>query len=173
MGTNHDDVITPVTTAAALAAFVDVLLPGDDVFPPASAVGAQVLLAERIRQRYGGEAVTEVVAQLASGEGVAEAVTRLERDEPELFAYLYAATCFAYYQSPAAIAAIRSLGHDYNDAPQPDGYAMPRFDFTPGVNVPMNPVGSYKWTAWLEPVDISGLAHLNLPVKEAANAGKR
>ena len=62
-------------------------------------------------------------------------------------------------------AAIRALGHDYNDAPQPNGYVLPLFDFTPGVNVPMNPKGTFKWTDWIEPVDISSLADLNLPVK--------
>jgi hypothetical protein len=157
--------VTPATQAATLAAFVDALLPGDGLFPAASAVGAQAMLAERIRQRFGG--VAEVVTRL-TGEGeMAEAIVRLERDDPELIAFLYAATCFAYYQSPAVIAAIRALGHDYKDAPQPEGYEMPRFDFTPGINVPMNPRGTYTWTDWLEPVDISGLAHLNLPVKES------
>jgi hypothetical protein len=158
--------LTAGTTATTLAAFVDVLLPGDELFPPASAVGAHGLLAERIRQRLGANGVAEVAARLTTGEELPNAIARLERDDPTLFAFLYAATCFAYYQSPAVIAAIRALGHDYNDAPQPNGYEMPRFDFTPGVNVPMNPRGTFKWTDWLEPVDISGLAHLDLPVKE-------
>jgi hypothetical protein len=158
--------MTPTATATALAALVDLLLPGDDLFPPASAVGAQALLAERIRQRFGPTGVADVVARLTADGELADAVVRLEIDDPVLFAFLYSATCFAYYQSPAVIAAIRALGHDYNDSPQPDGYEMPRFDFTPGVNVPMNPRGTFKWTDWLEPVDLSGLAHLNLPVKE-------
>jgi hypothetical protein len=158
-------IVTPATLAETLAAFVDTLLPGDDLFPPASAVGAQALLAERIRQRFGGSGVADVVSRLTSGGEMNEVIVRLEREETALFAFLYAATCFAYYQSPAVIEAIRTLGHDYKDAPQPEGYEMPKFDFTPGVNVPMNPRGTHKWTDWLEPVDISGLAHLNLPVK--------
>ncbi|HEY7030414.1 MAG TPA: hypothetical protein VH482_03755 [Thermomicrobiales bacterium] len=157
--------MTPATIASTLAALVDLLLPGDDLFPPASATGAQALLAERIRQRFGPSGVADVVARLSADGELADAVGRLERDDPALFAFLYAATCFAYYQNPAVTAAIRELDHDYNDSPQPDGYAMPRFDFTPGVNVPMNPRGTFKWTDWLEPVDISGLAHLYLPVK--------
>ena len=157
--------MTPATIAATLAAFVDAVLPGDDLFPPASAVGAQALLAERIRQRFGGSGVADVVSRLTSGGEMNEAIVRLEREETELFAFLYAATSFAYYQSPAVIEAIRALGHDYKDAPQPEGYEMPKFDFTPGVNVPMNPRGTFTWTDWLEPVDVSGLAHLNLPVK--------
>jgi hypothetical protein len=159
--------MTPAATAATLAALVDLLLPGDDLFPPASTVGAQALLAERIRQRFGPAGVADVVARLTTDAELPDALVRLELDDPVLFAFLYSATCFAYYQSPTVIAAIRALGHDYNDAPQPDGYAMSRFDFTPGINVPMNPRGTFKWTDWLEPVDISSLAHLNLPVKES------
>jgi hypothetical protein len=162
--------VTPAATASTLAALVDLLLPGDDLFPPASTVGAQALLAERIRQGFGPTGVADVVARLTADGELAAAVVRLERDDPALFAFLYAATCFAYYQNPAVIAAIRALGHDYNDAPQPDGYDMPRFDFTPGANVPMNPRGTFKWTDLIEPVNISGLAHLNLPLKEGRRA---
>jgi hypothetical protein len=165
--------MTPGIIASTLAAFVDILLPGDDHFPPASTVGAQALLAERIRQRYGPEGVAEAAAALAASGSFADAtpeqrvetVARFEIEQPEQFAFLYAATCFSYYQSPVVIAAIRTLGYDYNDAPQPEGYDMPRFDFTPGVNVPMYPKGTFKWTDWIEPVEISGLAELNLPVK--------
>jgi hypothetical protein len=156
--------VTPAETATTLAAFVDALLPGDDLFPPATAVGAHGLLAERIRQRRGNAAVAEIAACLEGGE-ITEAIVRLEKDDPTLFAFLYVATCYSYYQSPAVVAAIRALGHDYKDSPQPEGYEMPKFDFTPGINVPMNPRGTHKWTDWMEPVDISGLAHLNLPVK--------
>lgn len=155
--------LTPASTAATLAAFVDALLPGDDLFPPASSVGAHGLLAERIRQRMSAAAVGEIAARLQGGE--IAAVLRLEKDDPSLFAFLYVTTCYSYYQNPAVVEAIRVLGHDYNDSPQPRGYEMPKFDFTPGVNVPMNPRGTHKWTDWIEPVDISGLAHLNLPVK--------
>src|SRR5262249_21310755 len=56
--------VPPAATASTLAALVDLLLPGDDLFPPASAVGAQALLAERIRQRFGPTGVVDVVARL-------------------------------------------------------------------------------------------------------------
>jgi hypothetical protein len=158
--------VSPPASAATLAGFVDLLLPGDDLFPPASAVGVQALLAERIRRRFGPGGVDDVVSRLGAGRELANAVARLESDDPDLFAFLYAAACFAYYENPSVIAAIRALGHDYNDSPQPNGYELPHFDFTPGINVPMTPRGSFKWTDWIEPVDISGLAHLNLPVKE-------
>jgi hypothetical protein len=168
--------MTPAAIAATFAAFVDVLIPGDDIFPSASTVGTQGMLAERLRQQRGVDGVVEIATRLseegplvgADAETASATVRQLEQDDPALFSHLYIATCFSYYQHPTVTAAIRSLGHDYNDSPQPDGYEMPKFDFTPGVNVPMKPKGTFKWTDWLEPVDISSLAHLNLPVRQTA-----
>lgn len=167
--------VSPRHAAQALAAFVDTLLPGDDVFPPASETGAQALLADRLRARHGASAVFDLVSDLdrlaASGSfGAAtieqreEAVRRLESEAPDRFAFLYAATCYAYYASPFVTAAIRSLGHAYNEAPQPDGYDLPKFDFTPGINVPFAPKGTYKATWAIERVDLSSLTDLHLPV---------
>jgi hypothetical protein len=165
--------VTPAEIAATLAAFVDVLLPGDVDFPAASTVGTQSLLAERLRQRLGSDGV-HLLATALSDNGTFSGLTReqqtatvaqLGQEQPDLFALAYTATNYAYYQSPTVVAAIRALGHDYNDAPLPDGYDMPKFDFTPGVDVPLNPVGSYKWTEDIERIDISPLAALDLPVR--------
>jgi hypothetical protein len=161
--------------AATLAAFVDTLLPGDDLFPPASAAGTHGLLAERIRQHFGSDGIARLVADLAAGgvplldaapERRVEAVRRLEREQPDDFAFLRMAAYLAYYQTPPVIDAIRALGYDYHDAPQPRGYSMPAFDVTPGVNVPTNPRGSFKATESIERIDVSTLADLNLPVQE-------
>lgn len=170
---------TPRQSAQTLAAFVDTLLPGDDLFPPASLAGVQELLADRLRERSGAAAIVALVERLdqfcgdglhfaqATPEERATAISRLESEAPDLFAFLYAATCYAYYASPLVTAAIRLLGHEYNEAPQPDGYALPRFDFTPGVNVPFAPKGFYKPTEDIERVDLSSLAGLALPVSGA------
>lgn len=170
--------MTPAAIAATLAAFVDVLLPGDDLFPSASVVGTQTMLAERIRQRLGADAVADVAARLstsgsfadADAQARAEIVRGLERDDPALFTLLYSATTFSYYQHPIVTAAIRALGHDYKDSPQPEGYAMPAFDPTPGVNLPLKPKGTFKATDQMEPVDVSALAHLGLPVQKQPSA---
>ena len=154
--------------AAAMRAFVDVLIPGDGLFPPASAVGAHGLLAERLREQHGPEALDRVVAALAEVAGVrpfAEltpedrlaAVTRFEREEGALFDTLRTVLYYSYYQSPLVVRAIRALGHDYNDAPQPRGYPMDPFDPTPGVNAPATPRGWYKRTEEVARVDLSGI----------------
>lgn len=165
--------MTPSEIAATFAALVDVLIPGDDLFPPAATVGTQGLLAERLRQERGVDGVVEIATKLAETGPLVGAdretqtvtVRTFEADNRSLFHLLYTITCFSYYQHPTVTAAIRALGHDYKDSPQPEGYEMPKFDFTPGINVPMNPIGTFKWTDWLEPVDISSLAHLDLPVR--------
>ncbi|MCS6849158.1 MAG: hypothetical protein RMN52_15750 [Anaerolineae bacterium] len=159
--------MNPRQISESLEAFVDTLLPGDALFPPASQVGAQHLLAERLRAHRGSDAVERLVALLAD-EGRAfidlapqervRAVRRLERSEPELFAFVRAATYFAYYQHPSVVRAVRRLGHDYNDAPQPQGYAMPAFD--PAINAPKHRRGFYKKTEEITPVDTSSLADL-------------
>jgi hypothetical protein len=174
---------SPRHVAQTLAAFVDTLLPGDDVFPPASLAGAQELLADRLRERYGASAVFGLVKRLdefceddqhfaqATPDQRVTVVRRLESEAPDLFAFVYAAACYAYYASPLVTAAIRTLGHEYNEAPQPDGYVLPAFDFTPGVNVPFAPKGTYKMTGTIERVDLSSLSALNLPVAGAEEEG--
>ncbi|MFC1464165.1 MAG: hypothetical protein ACFLMY_04880 [Candidatus Brachytrichaceae bacterium NZ_4S206] len=159
--------LAPRRLSEVLEALVDTLLPGDSLFPAASQVGTQHVLAERLRAHHGGDAVEQLVALLAD-EGRAftalalqervRVVRRLERSEPALFAFVRAATYFAYYQHPSVVRAVRRLGHDYNDAPQPQGYAMPAFD--PAVNAPKHHRGFYKKTEEIKPVDTSSLADL-------------
>ncbi len=168
--------LSPPAVAATLAAFIDVLLPGDDAFPPASAVGAHGLVADRVRNLLGGEALADFVALLDDGQPFldrppherVEVVRRLERSVPEHFDVFRTVAYYAYYQNPVVIAAIRVLGHDYNDAPQPRGYVLPPFDPTPGVDVPIAPRGWYKRTEDVARLDVSGLSVLRQDqVKEA------
>jgi hypothetical protein len=136
-----------------LVALVDTLIPGDGQFPPASAVGAHGLLAERLRELLGSGAVDELLRALQAsaggsledltGDARVDAVRRFERDEPALFAMTRTALYYSYYQSPLVVIAIRALGFTYNDAPQPLGYEMDPFDPTPGRDAPAQPRGTY------------------------------
>ena len=56
------------------------------------------------------------------------------------------------------------MGHEYNDAPLPNGYRLRTFDPTPGIDAPRTPRGTYKRTDEIVPVDTSSLAELDLPV---------
>lgn len=144
----------PPDRARDLQVLADVLIPGDEQFPPASAAGAHGLLAERLRERLGVAAVDSVLDRLLAatdGRLLAElphdarvvAVHRFEQDNPDLFAVVRSLLYFSYYQSPLVIAAIRALGIAYNDAPQPHGYLMDPFDPSPGKDAPAAPRGRY------------------------------
>ncbi|MGH2532770.1 MAG: hypothetical protein ACRDJW_10755 [Thermomicrobiales bacterium] len=166
---------SPKAMAARLAALVEVLLPGDELFPPASTVGVQAVLADRLRTCLGSDAVARVVARLETEtEAIVdlpparrvEAVSRLEREDPDLFAFVLTATYYAYYAAPPVIEALRALGHDYNDTPQPHGYAMTPFDPAPWTGTPAAARGFFKPTTSVARVDRSGLSDFTLPVEE-------
>lgn len=153
---------SPPLAARALAGFADALLPGDDLFPSASAVGAHGVMAARLRDRLGKDAVHGLAAELVARGGLddaPDAAVRLEAEEPRLFDTARAFLTFAYYEAPAVIAAIRALGHDYNDAPQPKGYEMRPLD--PARDAPAVLRGGFVATEDVVRVDLSGLSFLS------------
>ena len=130
--TNEADNLT-----ATLAALAEVLLPGDDLFPSASSLDLEHLMAERLRQLGGTASVDQLAAALAAGGSPfatlapaarAAVVARLERDNPALFEIVVKVAYLSYYQNPAVQAAIRSLGFAYNATPLPAGYPVGTFD---------------------------------------------
>ena len=154
----------PKAIAAELAALVDVLLPGDDLFPEASAVGLQAVLADRLRVRRGEACIDELLCALEACGGPLHAladdqrhvvVARLEQDHAELFALVRAAAYLGYYESPAVQAAIRVLGHPYHGVLLPEGYDVGPFD--PDVDSPRHGRGWYKATGDVERVDLDFL----------------
>jgi hypothetical protein len=156
-----DDSLTAADAARVLAGFADAIFPGDTLFPSGATVGAQGVMAARLRERLGTGAPERLAASLAARGGLddpAAAAARLEADEPRAFDTARAYLTFAYYESPAVIAAIRALGHEYNDAPQPKGYAMRPVDAE--HDVPATPRGRYVATDAVVRVDLSGLDFL-------------
>jgi len=127
------------------------------------------MLAERLRERLGGDGVDPVLAALdeaAVGMSLAAltpderfvAAQRFQEREPVLFAVLLNALYYSYYQSPLVIAAVRGLGIVYNDAPQPLGYEMAPFDPAPGVGVPAHPRGFYLATGEVTRIELPAAA---------------
>ncbi len=148
----------PRERAAVLAALVDVLLPGDAVFPAACVVGVQAKLAERLTDHAGSAAVERLIGAMA---GLVDAADReaivaaFERAEPALFATVRTICFTAYYESPFVHEAIRSLGFAYNATPLPKGYGLERFD--PATDAPRHARGHYVPTGAVGRVDLSGL----------------
>jgi hypothetical protein len=136
------------------------MIPGDDAFPSASAVGAHGLVATRLRQRLGRQGLDRLGAALGplaplDAARRKAAIERLESTEPELFALLRTTVYLSYYEQPAVVDAVRALGHAYNDAPQPEGYALDPFD--PAIDLPAAPRGHYVATEEVRRVDLAGL----------------
>lgn len=152
-----------ITDGAELAALVDTMIPGDELFPSAAAVGTHGLVGPRLRQLLGRDGLARLSATLGpladlDRAGREAAVGRLERTNAELFGTVRMTVYLSYYEQPAVVDAVRAMGHDYNDAPQPDGYALPPFD--PDQDLPQRRRGAYVPTAEVRRVDLSALDFL-------------
>jgi len=127
----------PVETARLLSALVDTLLPGDESWPSGATVGVQALVAARLVQERGDDAIDNLVdtlgddakALLAGDEAArVAAVTAWEAREKDLFGFVCDAAYIAYYENPAVVLAINAHGHPYKLIPHIAGYELPRFD---------------------------------------------
>jgi hypothetical protein len=159
-----DDRLGPAGAAALLADFVDVLIPGERLWPSASAVGVQGLLALRLMEERGKNALPTVVKAIEAAGGplgpLDEAVRvavvqRFEKAEPDLFGWVRDATYIAYYENPFVAEAIVLSGHPYELRPHIKGYPVRRFDLE--RDTPRHGRGRYTKTADVRRVDISGL----------------
>ena len=156
----------PAEIAATLRELVDMLLPGDERFPAASDAGTHGVVADRLVAQMGEAALDNLaktikacggpLAPLSTAERQ-DVVRRLEADHPEQFEMLRMIAYLAYYESPVVVRAIRSLGHVYNDAPQPAGYAMAPFDESDPRQVPQHRRGSYVRTEDVTRLDLTPL----------------
>ena len=156
----------PARIAAMLRELVDVLLPGDGRFPPASDAGTHGLVADRLVAQTGESALDDLARTITACGGplgplgAAErraVVRRFEAEHPERFETLRTIAYLAYYESPAVVRAVRALGHVYNDAPQPAGYAMAPFDEGDPLQAPLHRRGHYVRTADVARLDLAPL----------------
>jgi hypothetical protein len=153
--------------AAELAALVDVLVPGDDAFPPASEVGVQAKLADRWTLMRGDGAVHALIDALAAaggplarldGDGRTAVLARVERERPDDFLLVRNIVYLSYYESPAVHEAIRAIGFTYHATPLPTGYDVGRFDAA--GDTPRHGRGAFVRTDEVRRVDLSKLDFL-------------
>lgn len=135
----------------------DKLLPGGAGFPSAASTACAALVTERLRHADPLLPAKLVAALTGRGEVLdwIAAAARLEAVEPALFGEFRKYAYLTYYEQPAVIAAIRALGHPYNDSPLPDGYPDDPFD--PTRDAPRHGRGGWLDTGDVRPVDISAL----------------
>ena len=158
--------IEPAKIAAMLRLLVDVLLPGDARFPAASDAGTHGVVADRLVAQMGETALDDLAQTVTACGGPLEplsaterqaVVRRFEANHPEQFETLRMIAYLAYYESPAVVRAVRALGHVYNDAPQPAGYAMATFDGDDPLQAPQHQRGHYVRTEDVMRLDLAPL----------------
>ena len=156
----------PAAIAAMLRELVDVLLPGDGRFPAASDAGTHGVVAERLAAQMGETALDDLAQNVGACGGPLgpldaakrqDVVRRFQAKHPEQFETLRMIAYLAYYESPAVVRAVRSLGHVYNDAPQPAGYVMSPFDENDPHQAPRHRRGSYVRTGDVTRLDLTPL----------------
>ncbi len=136
------------------------MLPGDELFPPASTVGVQAKLADRLNELGGPDAAIALSRRLQAAGPTPGALGRaaleaFERAHPEDFRRVRNLAYLAYYESPAVHAAIRALGFTYHAAPLPAGYEVGRFDAA--TDLPLHRRGGFVPTGEVRRVDLSQL----------------
>lgn len=154
----------PVQIARTLAAFVDVLLPGDASWPSAATVGVQAQLTQRLVESKGEDALTAFIEALQSDSAVlldddeaarVAAVAAFETRDPDLFGWIRDAVYVAYYESPVVVLAINAHGSLYKLRPHIEGYPLPRFDLE--QDMPRHGRGHWIVTAAVRRVPVEAL----------------
>lgn len=136
----------------------ETLLPGGAGFPAFAATGAGSTMLGRLPADLPAQMLAAVAARGAppvDPAGWIGTAARLEAVEPALFTEFRKQAYFAYYEQPEVIAAIRAMGHPYNDAPLPDGYPTAPFD--PAHDTPRHGRGRWVDTEEVRPMDVTGL----------------
>lgn len=165
MTTSDQTVAPPVgSTGELLVAFLDILLPGGDGWPPASEVGVQHAILMRLAEKHDDGLLTLLGGILAqhhapyagfSAEQKIVAVRAMEATAPDLFDWLRSAANYAYYEAPAVIAAINAHGIPLRLDPHHEGYDLPPFDFE--TQSPTHDRGRWIATGDIRRIDISSL----------------
>jgi hypothetical protein len=153
------------TQGRLLSRVVDAIIPGDELFPAASRVGVQEKLLERGFKTLGPDFSTELgealaLSETASDAEIVAALSAWEARDPASFEEMLTIVYLSYYEALPVKAAIRALGHDYHDTPQPGGYAMSPFDPANPLENPRHRRGRYVPTEAVKPVDWAALGDL-------------
>lgn len=155
--------------AAFVAALIDTLIPGDGDFPSASEADVAPLVAARAKEMQGPaflaglrRALDRDGAPFADAEE-AERVARLAAHEgakPSDVQAVCVVLYLSYYGAASVKAAIRRMGLQYPDAPQPDGYRMSAFNPDDPLEAPTHRRGHFVATDAVTRVSTDGLGDL-------------
>jgi hypothetical protein len=160
--------VRPVASAE-LALLADALLPGDELFPAATAVGVHELLASRLEQLRGALALGELAGAISDAGGPlgvlddagrSAAVAKIQRRHAALFDDVLRVAFLTYYEQPTVQDAIRALGFTYHAHPLPGGYGAQIGRFDPAADAPTHGRGRYIRTEDVRRVSLDELGLL-------------
>lgn len=155
--------------AAFVVALIDTMIPGDADFPSASEADIAALVASRAAEMHGPAFLAGLRRALdrdgapfaAAEEG--ERGARLaahERAKPSDVQAVCVVLYLSYYGAAPVKAAIRLMGLQYPDAPQPGGYVMSPFDPADPIEAPVHRRGHFVATDAVARVTTEGLGDL-------------
>lgn len=155
--------------APFLTALIDTMIPGEGDFPSASEAGIVGLIARRALEMHGANFLAGLAEALDrdgapfSAADKDERIARLQAHEsfrPADIQALCVVLYLSYYGSAPAKAAIRRMGLQYPDAPQPGGYRMSLFNPSDPMEAPLHRRGTFVPTERVERVSVEGLGNL-------------
>ena len=158
--------VGPPAAAAELARLADTLLPGDALFPAASAVGVQALLATRLVRLRGASALADLAGAIADAGGPlgpldeagrSAVLAQVQHRHAALFDDVLRVAYLAYYEAPIVQDAIRALGFAYHATPLPEGYGAQIGRFDPARDAPTHRRSGYTRTEDVRRVPLDGL----------------
>jgi hypothetical protein len=159
--------LSPLEAARLLRDLVEVMIPGDGEWPSAADVGCHGLIGIRLVELLGEAGFDGMIAALVecgapfagrTPDDREAIIARFEASDAKRFAKLRLALYTGYYEHPAVVAAVASLGMPYLARPVLGGYELPPFD--PARDAPRQKRGFYVRTEDVKRVDLSGLPHL-------------
>lgn len=127
--------------ARTLSDLADVMIPGDDRYPPASETTAVEFVVRHLSEEE-ATALADLLRSAPTGtEDQGAWLRQMERDRGDRFALLRDHLYYGYYSSKRLLAALAQLGCEYRGAPQPAGFVI-----TQAPPRPAAPRGRYSRT---------------------------
>lgn len=155
--------------AVFVTALIDTMIPGDGDFPSASEAGVAAMVAARLAERQGPAFLDGLRGALDcsdapfAGADERERVDRLTAHEaarPSDIQAICVVLYLSYYGSAPVKSAIRRMGWQYPEAPQPGGYLMSPFDPADPLEAPVHRRGHFVTTDGVTRASVEGLGNL-------------
>jgi hypothetical protein len=120
-----------LSNTSGLAILLDLMIPGDEVFPQPSQIDLAAAMTSH--ERFGAMAEAMLAAlptdfATQARDGQIAAIEQIERDRPAVFDPFVVGLYSLYYVHPSVLTAVEHTSGYAARAPQPEGYVLKPFD---------------------------------------------